>query len=703
MCAGRGLGIKNDLRYPIAVPQVDEDQVAVVAAIGDPAKKYNLVSVVLKAEGATVVGALQFINKSGHGASLVARGVGWLNFPEAAAGRGAARSLPTGQIVQNFAKSAPYDRAEPVKRVSLGTAPAPSLRTSALRTRAPAWVRYLAFALPLLATAAFGRSGPLFRSDEAVLAALAQSQSWSGGLSTLLGRWCLSVPLGDISFRLAGPSMLGAGLLGLACFDFSYVLFRAQGGYSRLDPWLAWGASLIGALSLPAASEGTVAGGASLAPALSLLIGAQLWGRGMSRDFRSLAVLGLASGALLSESVHCAVLLLLGCLMMGTERVRTHLSKLLVFVSALVGMLAFIASKNGWFSHVPAFTTEVAAQWSPGRPLAWLQAMGILWCLGAGVALLFSLTDRRLIYVLGLLALADWALPSSGDLGWARVWQTDVSRAGLHLYLLGYLACVGALGLRTLGEAAQAVGLLGARQLSTLISVVAVAGSLAAAEDALMTLSQTEALGAEAWSEEVLQSLPPRSLVITESATRGRRLRAAQLQGARPDVLVVPLSELTQARNVRRWLLREPALHLLLVDLSLGHLPSERALAQLVDTRPVYVEPNPHWDRRLLEHLEPALPLSRLSSHALARSDRLAALSSVTPSIDRIMRGSRAGLRSDEATLSLFAGDVEQLHTTLARVDHPASDQLTQLSPFTARTEPVDQASQPGEPVAAAN
>ncbi len=562
-------------------------------------------------------------------------------------------------------------------------------RAGELRTSAPGFVRYLAFLLPLLGAAAFAHNAPLFRSDEAVLAALAQSQSWSGGLSTLIGRAALALPLGSLNYRLALPSMIGCGLVGLACFELAYSLFRAQGGYSRLDPWLAWGASLAGALSLPAAAEATVAGGATIAPAIALFLCAQLIARRHPRGLSDAALWGGTFGALLSESAHTALLFGLAALVLWpdtkagrrvTQKQRLPFEKSVVFSLSAGASLGLIALRNDWFSRSWSFQEQVSHSVAGLRPLAWSSAIGLLWLLAALVALIFALRDRRPLYVLALIAGADWLWPSGGELGWTAQSHATLSRDSLHLFALGYLSAGGALGMRTFGETAQAIGLLGARQLSILISVVAVAGSLAAAEDSLMTLSQTEAQGAEAWSEEALQSLPPRALVITESATRGRRLRAAQLQGTRPDVLVVPLSELTQARNVRRWLKEEPELHLLLVDLSLGNPPSERALARLVDARPVFVEPNLNWDRRLLEHIQPTLPLSRLASHALARSDRLAALELAPEVVKRIKGRARAGMRPDRATLDVVEGDRRKLHQTLKLIDRVAASRVDELS-----------------------
>jgi len=541
----------------------------------------------------------------------------------------------------------------------------------------------------MLSAAALVQNQALLRSDEALLAALDQAEAWSGGLTTLLGRWCLQLPLGNMSFRLALPCVLGAGLLGLACFELAYALFRAQGGYSRLDPWLGWGASLVGALNLPALSEGAVAGGATLGPALGLLGCAQLVQRKARHDLLATLRYAMMWGALLCESVFAALLVLLAAAFLWPERAGPERASEASATSAswwrwpaaasvALSAAASIALCNGWFADGWAVGQSLSKSFVPGRPFAWLEAVGWLWCLGAAFATVFALTDRRPMYVMGLFALADWFIPAANDLGWVSAASRGAGRTDVHLLALGYLAAGGALGLRTFGETAQALGLLGARQLSALLSVVAIAGGLAAGEDAVMTLNQTEALAAEAWASEALYELPARTLVITHSASRGRRLRAAQLQGARPDVLVVPLSELTQARNVAGWMKREPALQLLLIDLSLGSVPSERALATLVDSRPVYIEPTPEWDPRLLEHLEPGVPLSRLWPHALARSDRLRAWERTGKATERLFRAAQSGVRSDAAMLDLLRDDFRQLAATLARVDSVAQKRVTE-------------------------
>lgn len=572
---------------------------------------------------------------------------------------------------------------------------------SARPQSAPTLARVLAFAFPLLGAVTLVQDRAVLRSDQALLAALDQAEAWSGGLTTLLGRWCLGLPLGNLSFRLALPCVLGAGLVGLACFELAYALFRAQGGKSRLDPWLAWGASLVGALNLPAISEGTVAGGATLGPALGLFGCARLVDKRARHDLPSTLGYAFVWGGLLCESVYVALLMLLSAAFLWPERAEpghdpaissNHVSWWRWPAASGVALLAAfaVAVANGWFADGWAVGQSLSKSFVPGRPWAWVEALGWLWCLGAAFAMVFALRDRRPLYVMGLLALADWLIPAASDLGWVNAASRSAGRTDVHLLALGYLAAGGALGLRTFGETAQALGLLGARQLSTLLSVVAVAGGLAASEDALMTLNQTAARAAEAWTSEALYELPPRTLVITHSAERGRRLRAAQLQGARPDVLLVPLSELTQAQNVAAWMKREPALQLLLIDLSLSSVPSERALSTLVDTRPVYVEPTPDWDPRLLEHLEPGVPLSRLWPHALARSDRLRAWERSPSATARVFEAAHAGVPADQAMLHLLEEDFQKLSATLARVDSVAQKLVAEASPFAPRASAVE-------------
>jgi hypothetical protein len=190
-----------------------------------------------------------------------------------------------------------------------------------------------------------------------------------------------------------------------------------------------------------------------------------------------------------------------------------------------------------------------------------------------------------------------------------------------------------------------------------------------------------------------LGALPDDALVLVRSDTWGRRLLAAQSLGARPDVLVVPLSEVTRPDTLRHWLDQEPELETLLRDLSVSNSPSERALARLVDRRALFVEPDPDWDRRLLEHVLPTAPLAQFSSHAVGRSDRLAALELVSAPRDRIVSGYQDGLTEEAATKELLLHGFDQIRAVLDAVkDGPSSRALESLRPDAAPDTAQDEA-----------
>jgi hypothetical protein len=213
-----------------------------------------------------------------------------------------------------------------------------------------------------------------------------------------------------------------------------------------------------------------------------------------------------------------------------------------------------------------------------------------------------------------------------------------------------------------------------------MMAVIAFAGCFASAEDSLRTLSRSGTSGAQTWTDEALAELPEGSLVLTSSPSWGFRLAAAQVLGQRPDVLVVPLDKVATGRGVARWLEEEPALEHLLRDFSVADTPSERAITRLIDKRPVFVEPDPSWDPRLLEHLEPGAPLTRASPHALARSDRMASLDALPIRQARILSACDEGLSEGSATRSLFNEGLDHLSSSLEIVrDSRAVTRLAEL------------------------
>jgi hypothetical protein len=268
------------------------------------------------------------------------------------------------------------------------------------------------------------------------------------------------------------------------------------------------------------------------------------------------------------------------------------------------------------------------------------------------------------VVLLGL----DLGLPSSGGSSWVSSLESAPARVALHLLTIANIAPLGAVGLRRLLDVARGLRLLAARQSAALLTVLALAAAVAQIEDAHRLVAQTEVAGTRAWTSAALDRLPDQSMILTHSGSVGRRLLAAQRQGERPDVLVVPLEHLAREREVARWLALEPALKPLIVNLSLGHTPTENALALLSDARSVFVEPAPPWEKRLLVHLEPTLPLARFSPAPLASSDRLLGLAERTSGLVQILEATQLGLHPDLATQSVLTAGLERTRAMLESI-----------------------------------
>jgi hypothetical protein len=301
-------------------------------------------------------------------------------------------------------------------------------------------------------------------------------------------------------------------------------------------------------------------------------------------------------------------------------------------------------------------------------PVDFVRDVGLLATFGMVVAAALGKRERWLWLPTGIVVLFDTLIPTSlGDTSLGSV-EGCPARAALHLLTLASVAPLGAVGLRRLLDLGLGLGVLRAGQGAALLTVLALAVSTAGLEDAHRYLSQTDVSGARAWTSAALDDLPPGALVLARTEPVGRRLRAAQMQGERPDVLVLRLDRLARPRTLAHALAAEPALEPLIVDLSLGQPPSERALSVLVDKRAVYVEPGPGWEPRLLRHVEPALPLAAFSPYPLAPSDRLANVEQRRTRIERVLEATERGVRPDRATQAVLATGAQLVLAMLAEV-----------------------------------
>jgi hypothetical protein len=94
--------------------------------------------------------------------------------------------------------------------------------------------------------------------------------------------------------------------------------------------------------------------------------------------------------------------------------------------------------------------------------------------------------------------------------------------------------------------------------------------------------------------------------------------------------------------------------------------PSEYALSTLADARPLFLELDPSWDRRLVDHLQPRPFWLGFAPHALGRSDRAASLSKSRRAFRRVLDVATRPPARDAATLAVLSTRASEQAVALA-------------------------------------
>lgn len=191
----------------------------------------------------------------------------------------------------------------------------------------------------------------------------------------------------------------------------------------------------------------------------------------------------------------------------------------------------------------------------------------------------------------------------------------------------------------------------------------------AAAEASSDVVTETTGLGADVWTDEALGELPTGALLIVRSPTLAWRLWAARVaRGERPDVVVVPVTLVGRGDVARRLVAEEPALAPLIRDVAMTGGTSEYALATLADARPVYVELDPSWDKRLFDHLRPTPLWLGFAAHTLGRSDRAIAVAddSGRRAFRRVLGVAKGVPGGDSGTLAVLSAGAREQAVVLA-------------------------------------
>ncbi|MBK7578700.1 MAG: hypothetical protein IPI67_00720 [Myxococcales bacterium] len=540
---------------------------------------------------------------------------------------------------------------------------------------------WLSFAVPLFVTLSRVSAFTQWRDDLPIVRALGLVPiGGEGTLSSVLMQAASLLPLGGRVLRAALPSAVCLAIAARLLFALTARLLEQNAWTPRLIPWLSFAAALTATLAPTWQLEGTIAGGSTLAAAL-VLGGLLLRPSADTRDARVWLGFGAFIGLTTMES-HTAggalvVALAMQVFALGELPPRRGLAlcaggAALVIVLCVIPLAVRPFAVRSWvhlgytISSASVSGLDAAAEQS-GVLATWFSEVGLIACALALGGLVWGLVRGRTRWIavpLGALIVADVVFPASR----AGLLSAD-SLTPLRLLSLSALAAAAALGVHTVAVTLQRSSVPMARYAAWLLVAFDFTLVLVTAEDSGFPADRTTQNAAEVWTDEALGALPHRSLLLVRSETVAWRLWAARVaRGERPDVVVVPLPLLSKGSVASKLLALEPGLAPLIRDMAVNGEPSEGALSSLADLRPLYVELDPAWDRRLVDHLIPRPFWLHFAPHAFGRSDRTVALEKGRRPFRRVLAAAQTPDYRDRATITLLSSRAEEQATVLAQL-----------------------------------
>jgi hypothetical protein len=527
----------------------------------------------------------------------------------------------------------------------------------------------LAFAVPLVVTMLRTSPTGQWRDDLPVVRALGLVPSGTEGiLSMALTQLLALMPIGGRLLRAGWVSALGLALAGAVGYRLVHRALASSLPTPRLTPPLALAATLTAVLAPSWQLEGTLSGGVTLGAALAL---SAIWVAVAPPHRFSMLLLGVLLAATAVES-HAAALALGVALLARAALIRrwptprTAIELGIGVAAPLVPWALYLAirplSPNvelnlaGGIGTSSLMSVDAAAERTTALA-AWIGDAGILSC-ALGVFGLVLAVLRKSVRALGApfaaLFLVDLGFPASK----VGILATD-TLAPVRLLSLVAIAGASALAVQAIATYVRRAKLPFAEPASALLVVFHFTLAFAALEDSAYAADRREQVAADSWTDEALATLPPSSLLLVRSEALAYRLWAAQIaRGARTDLVVIP-EPLLERGNVAQLLLRqEPELAPLVREMALSGQPSEFALSTLSDARPLFVEIDPRWSKRLRDHLGPRAFFPRFSAHPLGRSDRAESLKEGADGWQRALKvATKSGAR-DAATLAVMQGEL---------------------------------------------
>lgn len=545
----------------------------------------------------------------------------------------------------------------------------------------------------------------------------------SGGVSTLLTQISSLLPLGPRTFRAALGSVILLGVAAVLLFGLVRRLLRSQGTTRSLASLLAALATLMATLSPSWQREATVGGGAMIAVAFALAtvtFGLQDAGsRERGPGFPAALTFGALLGTTFAESPPAAAAALFGVMSAFFAERTVRLSRGTkvppwtpppLFMAAVFVAAALVAA----VLLVPFFVRPLAprAFADVGRALsttdltgfdvagprltslsAWVREVGIV---SLGIAIVGAATSiaaprsRKLVAPLITFVLLDTLMPARAF----GALYIDVLTP-LRVLAVAAIAASSACGVALVTRKLLDYRLPMAKSGAVLIVAFHVTLVALSSEEAGYVADRSKQTAAEEWTDSAIGNLEPRSAVLVRSPAIAFRLWAARvLRGERPDVLIVPERLLHRGRVAFSLLAREAEVEPLLRDYAIAGEPTEYSLSRLADMRPLHVEFDRRWSKRLVSHMTVDGCWLEYAPQPLGQSDRKLSTTASLQPIKRVMDAIAAPLVPDAATAGIVSGALRDQSTVLAllgehdaaqayldEVGHLSSTELGMLSP----------------------
>ncbi len=475
-----------------------------------------------------------------------------------------------------------------------------------------------------------------------------------GALSTLAAQTLSLVPLGSRTFRAALGSAIALAFASRLLFSIVHRALSAARPAPRLAAILAALAALTTSLSPTWQREGTVGGGAMIAVTVALaafaLASRALLPEGQKQGDpppsitpRGWLGLGALTGLAFAESPPAALAIVVMVALIPLARrldgVRRPVSppRTEIAIGAMLAAIVIAAlllaplalrplAPRAWMDlgraiSATSLTGADAAGARTTALAAWTREVGLvslgMAAFGAATAIVRSKTRPFIAPLVALVAL-DTLLPARA----AGVLSADPLTA-LRALAIAAIAAASALGVHEVVARLMLAKIPLSRAAAALLVVFHAILAALTSEEAGYATDRSEQLAAETWTDEAFGAAPPNAAVLVRSPSLAFRLWAARLtRGERPDVLIIPAPLLGRGRVAASLLAGGEEVEPLLRSFALTGEPSELTLSTLADRRPLLIEYEPGWQKRMLSHVNVAGLWLSFAPEPLGPSDR---------------------------------------------------------------------------------